>query len=272
MQKYLEQILELEFVIKNFNNLILRNLLNEGVRLSDFKNIYVNNPFGPKDEKNKTKRKLSKSRKDKKIATLPDSKHLMKRNISNISENTNLHLTNDIKLKAKSEYLNQTLRKMKESLERINQRKQEAKVTTSIDLKPITSNHNHLIPFFSENPTTKSFKYIKKQKKNKEKKTIDLTKLTQKVNESHYKDLNIETKFPIIEKSRILMNSANEKLFDPDLTERTSGLGTHDKKFITRNLSYNQFMMNKKKEESKMIFENKIISLKEIHKKYVNLT
>ena len=72
-------------------------------------------------------------------------------------------------------------------------------------------------------------------------------------------------KLPTIEKSKIF--SSKEKSLDSCLTDRING--PLDKRFVTRNLSFNQVMMSKKRDEIKQFQESRIISLREIHKKYV---
>lgn len=44
------QLLGMDFVIRNFNRLVEKNLLNQGVVLPKIKNAYVNNPFMKKSK------------------------------------------------------------------------------------------------------------------------------------------------------------------------------------------------------------------------------
>ena len=262
----LEQLLDLDFIIRNFNTLVEKNALNQGLRLPEIKNVYANNPFAFEKTSKKTKRKDKENKQSRK--TEPKSfkeQSPLRKNISTVYENTNLTLTKEIKVKQKNPHSNQNIRKMKDSFEKVKLRKKEFELNEALFPQLISLNpefKNQMIPF----PQTYVPKSLKFLKKNINKKEIKNITETDNANESHFIDLNNETKFPAIEKSRI--TTFKENTLDSFATERAIS-SILDKKFVTRNVSFNQLMINKIKSENPQFRNNRIISLKEIHQKYV---
>ena len=267
--------MELEFVVRNFNNLIEKNALNKGLILPEIKHIYANNPFGDgkassiPEKKPKKVKQIMQSPK----SVSPEVSNTLKKNQSIVYENKNLNLSKAITSnKLKTPYFNQTVMKMKSSLEKIKRRKiqdHEKNIVNPYSLNQESNQEIFKFKFENLQKNTNSLKILTKEIPKKTKKEHHNNKFNEKMNkssnESHLIDLNYEIKLPEIEKSKIL--TSKEQTFDSFATDRVNNLS--DKRFITRNLSFNQVMMNKIKNETRKFRESRIISLKEIHQKYV---
>lgn len=274
----------MDFIIRNFNRLVEKNVLNQGISLPQIKNIYANNPFA-KNKKSDTPNKNSKPRVNKKEKHVKSKKNqetfqktenneLEKHNDSKkLYEKINLNFftKENLQTNRKPYYLNQIIaKKMKGSLEKIKQRKEaEMLKLTEYNPFPFEQTKDIISPHNTQRISQKILKNSSKNNKSekgfpKNHKNINNNNNETHINESHLIDLNQEIKFPEIEQSKIF----SIKPSDSFITERANSFV--DKRFTTRNLSYNQWMMNKLKPEKHIeIRENRIISLKEIHQKYI---
>lgn len=257
----------MDFVIRNFNRLVEKNLLNEGVVLPKIKNAYVNNPFMKKSKtaeneniKNKKKKFKTSSKIIEKILKTEEKKEKNEKTDANIYEKHDLNLTikENAILKKPMSLNHPVLKNMKDALEKIKKRKEKENVQ-KISLKPFPFEFEKNIvnsPLVKRKPT----KTPKKNNSQINEKSFVNEKIKQ--NESHFIDLNENTKFPEIEKSKISIHKPNDSY--SFITDRRT-----DRKFNMKNVSYNQWMMNKFRQEKMEIENNRIISLKEIHQKYI---
>ena len=262
--------MELDFVIRNFNNLIEKNAFNQGLKFPEIRHVYANNPFENSIKKlPRSTNAATKSRKQKTKNLKNIEKSTPSKKISTIYENTILALPYEIQSKPKYPHSNQTIRKMKESYEKIRIRKRDFETSRTLipQMKSLSpKGASQMISFPMENIPKSTYRFLKKNtQKKKETRKISENN-DNNPNESHFIDINNETKLPAIEKSRIMSNK--EKNMDSMISERANSIP--DKRFVTRNVSFNQFMINKiKNENPQVIRDSRIISLKEIHQKYV---
>lgn len=261
------QLLGMDFVIRNFNRLVEKNLLNQGVVLPKIKNAYVNNPFMKKSKtaeneniKNKKKKFKTPSKIVEKNLKTEEKNEQKEKTDANIYEKHDLNLTikENAILKKPMSLNHPVLKNMKDALEKIKKRKEKENVQ-KISLKPFPFEFEKNIvnsPLVKRKPT----KTPKKNNSQINEKSFVNEKIKQ--NESHFIDLNENTKFPEIEKSKISIHKPNDS--SSFITDRRT-----DRKFNMKNVSYNQWMMNKFRQEKMEIENNRIISLKEIHQKYI---